>query len=404
MKRIVLLVGGVETLAYFSIQMGNEWKRMGYKVFYFDLEDEMNSAKKLRKFVKPGETVLVTFNFEGLEKEAGVYREGIGYVWDEYAVPCYNIAVDHPYYYHERLSDLPKKYYHISIDRLHEEYFKHFYPEFTHRGFLPLAGSSLQPVAHLSEGIVQPVEKKYNVIMTGNFTPTSFCEPYIHWINDEYAAFYQGIINDIIAHPWRTVEETALEHCEREMGENTYKDLRMALHRMIFIDIYVRNYWRGEAVKVLTDAGIQVDVFGKGWDELPCAHPENMIMHPQTTSEECLKAIAASKISLNVMPWFKDGAHDRVFNSILNGTVSVTDTSKYLCEELKEGQGVCYYDLAQMEKLPELVRNLLADDARREEIVKAGIPVVEEKHTWIRRAHQLMEWIEVDAGRAGRKD
>ena len=61
MKRIVLLVGGVETLAYFSIQMGNEWKRMGYKVFYFDLEDERNSAKKLRRFIKPGETVLVTF-------------------------------------------------------------------------------------------------------------------------------------------------------------------------------------------------------------------------------------------------------------------------------------------------------------------------------------------------------
>ena len=80
MKRIVLLVGGVETLAYFSIQMGNEWKRMGYNVFYFDLEDEMNSAKKLRRFIKQGETVLVTFNFEGLEKKAGVYREGIGYV------------------------------------------------------------------------------------------------------------------------------------------------------------------------------------------------------------------------------------------------------------------------------------------------------------------------------------
>lgn len=240
--------------------------------------------------------------------------------------------------------------------------------------------------------------------MTGNFTPTSFCEPYIHWINDEYAAFYQGIIDDVIAHPHRTVEEVALEHCEREMGENTYKDLRMALHRMIFIDIYVRNYWRREAVKVLVDAGIQVDVFGKGWDELTCEHPENMILHPQTTSEECLKAIAASKISLNVMPWFKDGAHDRVFNSILNGTVSVTDTSKYLCGELKEGQGVCYYDLAQIDKLPELVRKLLADDARREEIVRAGIPVVEEKHTWIRRAHQLLEWIEEDARGTDRKD
>ncbi|MFR5456825.1 MAG: hypothetical protein ACLTH6_03695 [Dorea longicatena] len=37
-----------------------------------------------------------------------------------------------------RLADLPEKYYHISIDRLHEAYFKQFYPEFTHRGFLPL--------------------------------------------------------------------------------------------------------------------------------------------------------------------------------------------------------------------------------------------------------------------------
>ena len=90
--------------------------------------------------------------------------------------------------------------------------------------------------------------------------------------------------------------------------------------------------------------------------------------------------------------------------SILNGTVSVTDTSKYLCGELKEGQGVCYYDLAHMEKLPELMRDLLADDARREEIVRAGIPVVEEKHTWIRRAHQLLEWIEEDERGTDRKD
>ena len=99
-------------------------------------------------------------------------------VWDEYAVPCYNIAVDHPYYYHERLADLPKKYYHISIDRLHEAYFKHFYPEFMHRGFLPLAGSRLEELCKLNTGkeegkqsveypaerIRKPVEKKYNGI------------------------------------------------------------------------------------------------------------------------------------------------------------------------------------------------------------------------------------------------
>lgn len=388
MKRIIMFVGGVETLAYFSIQMGNEFVRMGYSVFYFDLEDEFYSAKKLRKFIKPNETVLITFNFEGLEKEAGVYKEGIGYVWDEYKIPCYNIAVDHPYYYHERLLDLPKKYFHISIDKFHEQYFKRFYPEFTHRGFLPLAGSTLEQFqTH------EFPKKTRNVVLTGNFTPTSFCEPYIHWINEEYAAFYQGIIDELLAKPNQTMEETALKHCEREMGENTDKDLRMALHRMIFIDIYVRNYWRGEAVRVLTDAGIKVDVFGKGWEQLDCNHKENLILHPQTTSAECLRAIAEAKISLNVMPWFKDGTHDRVFNSILNGTICVTDKSKYLCEQLKEGQGVCYYDLEQIQKLPDIVYNLLEKESLRNEIWKHGMSAVEHTHTWVQRAQQLLQWI-----------
>lgn len=81
MKRIVMVVGGVETLEYFSYQMGKTFSEHGYLVFYYDLKNEMTSAKKLRKFIRTKETVLVTFNFEGLEKEPGVYREGIGYIW-----------------------------------------------------------------------------------------------------------------------------------------------------------------------------------------------------------------------------------------------------------------------------------------------------------------------------------
>ena len=116
MKRIVMVIGGVETLEYFSYQMGKTFVEMGYQVFYYDLKNEVQSARTLRKFIRVGETALVTFNFEGLEKEPGVYRQGIGYIWDEYKIPCYNIAADHPYYYHERLCDLPKDYHHISID------------------------------------------------------------------------------------------------------------------------------------------------------------------------------------------------------------------------------------------------------------------------------------------------
>ena len=386
MKRIVMVVGGVETLEYFSYQMGKTFAEAGYLVFYYDLKDEVTSAKRLRKFVRTGETVLVTFNFEGLEKEPGVYREGIGYVWDEYRIPCYNIAADHPYYYHDRLADLPKEYHHISIDKFQEQYFKEFYPEFHHLGFLPLAGTELPE---------QGENDRYmDVIMTGNYTPPAFCEKHIHWINEEYAAFYQGIIDDLIENPNQTVEAAELAACEREMGHTPYDEIRIAMHRMIFIDLYVRNYWRGEAVKVLVDAGIVVDVFGKGWEELECVYPENLHIHPQTTSLACLQHIQHAKVSLNVMPWFKDGAHDRVFNSILNGAVCVSDKSKYLCEELQEGEGVCYYDLKNIVELPHIVQDLLQNENKMQDIVSKGVGKVREQHTWDARAKQIISWIE----------
>lgn len=404
-KRIVMMEGGVETLSYFSHQMAGEFQKLGYAVFFYDLKQEESSAGKLRKFIRPRETVLVTFNFQGLEKEAGVYREGIGYLWDTYHIPCYNIAADHPYFYDDRLKDLPEKYRHISIDRRQKAYFEEFYPEYVSRGFLPLAGTGLRQGEDEAktgkagaQGDAEQAAPCYDVILTGNYTKLSFFEPYINWINEEYAAFYRGIIDDLLEHPACTVEEVALAHCEQEMGKEPNDQLRIALHKMIFIDLYVRNYWRGKAVRTLVNAGIPVHVVGKGWEELEdVRHPECLKLHPQTDSVTCLEMLADAKMSLNVMPWFKDGAHDRVFNSILNGAVCVTDPSCYLEEELHEGEGVCYVALQDMDALPEKVKDLLQNDSGRNEIVRRGRAIVEQKHTWAQRAKTLAAWIAEDA-------
>ena len=418
-KRIVMMEGGVETLSYFSHQMAQEFQMLGYAVFFYDLKQEESSAGKLRKFIRPRETVLVTFNFQGLEKEAGVYHEGIGYLWDTYHIPCYNIAADHPYFYDDRLKDLPEKYRHISIDRRQKAYFEEFYPEYVSRGFLPLAGTGLRQAEEEGEaeqgearaqgaavetgeagaqGAAEQAAPCYDVILTGNYTKLSFFEPYINWINEEYAAFYRGIIDDLLEHPACTVEEVALAHCEREMGKEPNDQLRIALHKMIFIDLYVRNYWRGKAVRTLVNAGIPVHVVGKGWEELEdVRQPECLKLHPQTDSVTCLGMLADAKVSLNVMPWFKDGAHDRVFNSILNGAVCVPAPSRYLEEELHEGEGVCYVALQDMDALPEKVKDLLQDDSGRNEIVRRGRAIVEQKHTWAERAKTLAEWIKEDA-------
>lgn len=391
MKRIVLFQGGVETLDFFSIEMGKTLKELGYAVFFYDLKNEAYSSRKLRKFIKPGVTVMITFNFEGLDQEPGVYKEGEGYLWDAYRIPCFNIAADHPYYYHEKLQNLPAQYFHISIDRCHQSYFKAYYPEYREAGFLPLAGTIAgQPER---EGLLSE-DRPFDVILTGNYTPPSFCETYIHGINEEYAAFYQGIIDELLEHPKQTVEETALLHCQRELGSVDPKDLRQVFNRMVFIDLYVRNYWRGSVVRTLVDSGLSVDVVGKGWEELSCLHPENLRIHPQTDSASCLAMLARAKLSVNVMPWFKDGAHDRVFNSILNGAVCLTDQSGYLCDELEDGEGVRYYDLKDLTALPEMALELLGNEKKRKAFWERGMEKVREKHLWKHRASQLAVWIE----------
>ena len=406
MKRIVIVVGGVETLEYFAYQRGKTFESEGHSVFYYNLKEVKENNRRLKKFNRYGETVLLTFNFEGLSQEDDIYKRGKGYIWEEYQIPCYNIAVDHPYYYHKRLIDLPKEYYHISIDRNHEAYFKEFYPEYNHLGFLPLAGTKIiiddenQNDENQNEEGQQSIITEHrvmDVIMTGNYTPLSFSEPHIHRINDEYAAFYEGIIGELIREPHKTLEEVAIAHCMAEMVDVSKESLRLVLHNMLFIDLYIRSYWRGKVVGTLVEAGIHVDVFGKGWDKLPC-DPEKMEeylhIHPMITSYECLRQIKRAKVSLNVMPWFKDGAHDRVFNSILNETVCVTDESKYLCEELSDGDGIRYYKLDKLEQLPELVRELLDSSEKRKQVIAGGMKQVSLYHTWEARAMQLIEWFE----------
>ena len=68
-------------------------------------------------------------------------------------------------------------------------------------------------------------------------------------------------------------------------------------------------------------------------------------MHGGDNSQKCHDMLSQSKISLNVMPWFKNGIHDRIFNSCLNGAVSLSDSSIYIDELFTDRQNIILYDL-----------------------------------------------------------
>ena len=398
-SRIVLMTGGVETLTYFSKELGKTFEEKGYRVFYYDLKETEVCFSRLKRFLKPGETVLVTFNHIGLCQEELLYHPQYGYIWEQFQIPVYNIVVDHPLYYHNHLSNPVKQYHYIGIDRQHIRYVENYYPKVKICGFLPLAGMELsEKSAGMKDHGKTPEEKVEKrdipVLFTGNYQVPEKFNQYIERVDEEYTRFYHKIIDEILMQSEETLEEVARKFCIQEMGEISDAEFAEVLAHMNFLDLYVRNTRRGNVIRTLIDAGISVEVVGDGWEKLKCSHPELLKIHSQADTQTCLELMQRAQVSLNVMPEFKDGAHDRVFSSILNGAVSVSDESIYLREILPEGMGICYYDRNCLEKLPELVRELLELGDKRNEIVRKGYEKVSAGHTWKNRAEQLISWIE----------
>ena len=382
-KKLILYTGGIETLMYFSLRLGEAFEKLGYEIFYYDLRDEAGCIKKLKRFIRPGETVSVGFNFNGCSGEDHLYDKNDKHLFDELGVPMVNIVVDHPFYYHKFLPYLPHDYMQISIDKEHEDYIKRFFPEIKRGPFLPLAGSTICEEGKLLGWDERPVD----VIFTGNYNPPEKHEPLIKRNGPEYEKFYRDLLDDIITNTDLTmscaIEKHIKESFPDEVNEESLKD---TFPYMIMIDLYIRHYFRAEAVKALVDGGVKVDVYGAGWECLSVKHPENLIIHPATDSLTCLKKTCEAKVSLNVMPWFKHGAHDRVFSSMLNGAVCVTDKSSYLTSELAGDKEVIFYDLAKLHELPDKVNDILSDREKWHAVQTDAYKKAIASHTWEQRA------------------
>ena len=100
-RKLILFTHGIETLWFFSLQLGQAFEKLGYEIFYFDQTKEYDSFLKLLEFAEPGETAAVSFNFDGCSGEEYMYDKNEVHLFDFREIPLINIVVDHPFYYHK---------------------------------------------------------------------------------------------------------------------------------------------------------------------------------------------------------------------------------------------------------------------------------------------------------------
>ena len=448
--KIILYKGDIETTSYFLTQMGKEFRQQGIEVleYQFDIakgkNGELQEVGELLRFAASGQTLMLSFNYAGVFgediltvgntdvlrvlKEQGNPAEGVDedmLLVDFLSLPYYNIVVDHPYHYHLHLKHRPKDYHQIDIDRNHIRYMQRYFPEIDVLPFLPSGGTELEREydSPPQEGNAQSegypgrpmLDRPYDVVLTGTYIPPESFYVFMDRHGEEYGAFYRKMLKDALDEPDRLLEDIVRGRLLEEIPEATEDELRETLGHIQFLDYYIRFFVRGEVLRTLVDSGIRVYAFGGGWENFECersdcfffetedgrllslqeAGKEIGVMSRYLSSKECLQKIRQSKISLNVMPWFRDGAHDRIFNSMLNGAVALTDSSIYLRQILTDGENVIFYDLQRLEELPDRVKTLLEDPERLERIAANAYTCAKEDHTWQHRAAALLETLKI---------
>lgn len=392
-KRIILLQGAVETLEFFSRQMARTFAEKGIEVFFWDLKAPLGSREQFERLSDYADTVLITFNFIGLSGESQFSCGEGRTVWDACGIPCVCIMVDHPMYYYDQLCTKHENWTLCCVDRDHCRFVERFYPFYGNVHFVPLAGTGcLECGEHPGrQGGVPEGERKIDLLFAGNYVALTDLLPRIAGMDAESRAYYFAIADELIAQPGRKLEDVILEHLRRDFPEADEAEFLPVMHSMVFIDLYVRSFFRREIVCSLAEAGLKVAVIGKDWEKSECKRPQNLIRLGQMDSRGCLLQMQRARLSLNLMPWFKNGAHDRIFNAMLQGCAVVTDSSAYLDELLTDGKHAFLFSLEQRSRLPDDIRLLLADSDRLAEVAKNGHRLAADAHTWKHRAQLLLD-------------
>lgn len=378
--KFIFIIGKVETLSFFSMAIKKELEKKGFPCFVFNFDEEFESYMKLTWFAD-AHTVLITFNFIGLSGEE-VFQEPDGTnFFDKRGIACVNYLVDHPAYYPKQFQNLPKRYMQLCVDREHVRFTNTYYPKVRYPAFLPLAGSR-------AKEMVPYKKRQQEIVFAGNYTPPETFLPFQNRLGKEENAFYQEMIDYFVENPDTGLTEGISRFFCRDFPDIKKQELRDGIINTMFVDLYIRFYFRGAVIKQLAEHGFPVHLYGSGWDKLNTKRKDNLILHGPADTEGCLRAMSRARISLNVMPWFKEGAHDRVYSGMLSGSVVLSDESRYMNETISKE--ACFYNLGNMESLPGIADEILSKEEKSAEIAEMGEAFATEKHTWKNRTDVLV--------------
>lgn len=385
-RRYIFFKGLIDTLDLYTDEFAKIVAKQGADRLIIDARKIESEIIRLKEYLISGETAVISLNNIGLHLE---FEDGKN-IWDQYQIPFYNIMMDHPFHYKAALDHAPEQMVLLCMDRNHVKYVKRFFPNVKRAIFFPHAGIELWKgdTVYPENGRYVPMEdRKIDVLYAGGLSRYA-AEGLIPDLGSirEFDAFalVKNALEILIQNPYLTTED-AIEQC---LGEINVKVNDQKLGEIItelrFLDALAVSFYREQAVRILAESGVTVTVFGSGWDR--CEWESSNVIYAGVTSPvQILELMNQSKIVLNTMTWFKQGAHDRIFNGMIAGAAVVSDCSKYVEEIFTNKKQLRLFTLDGMKELPGMVKALLEHPRVAQDLADCGYEETRCRHMWTNR-------------------
>lgn len=293
---------------------------------------------------------------------------------------------DHPMHHSLRLANADHNVVVICCDRDHAKYLKKYYPNIGHVDFVPLSGSYL-------ENIVPYEERSIDLLFTGSYSDANVIYSSLKNLPDVFFQVANKMIDIMTQEPGFTMEHT-LDMVLNSYGfDRTDQEFNLILTQLCDVDKYMRVFYRDKLIKAIIENDIQIAVHGNGWDGFQSKYKDNLILK-EGFGPEALKSLANTRISLNIMPWFRSGFQERIASAMLCGAVALTDSSAYIDENFTDDKNIKLYSLKELDRVPGIIKSLLNNPVKAGEIAKYGYLEAKEKHTWHHRMKDAINIIE----------
>ena len=419
-KHIIILKKGnvcYGSTSYFAERINEELKKTGISSEIVDINSKEDAERFAQKYERIKEvTDIIDFNTDifsyifsqnyydnynaeddvaGTECAGGsVKYDRENYIFDikndssggDY-VKLWHIILDHPLYHNSVLKQPLKNMRVVCLDETHAEYIRKYYSHIKEVIVMPLP-------ADTAKNLVPYNERSRNVLFTGTYTSsedivalamrsggdsveiknfqTMHKEPAQEFINS--MQIFNKMAGYLLENPCETIEKAYTFALGDITDETALKETAAAfadgLELNFLADMFIRAVIREELLMEMLRNGIDVDIFGHGWEKFveKCGNVEKsegrfkgkINICGEVDYRQLPELYADTKIALNVLPWFKAGQHDRIALAMCNGCVCVTDESIYLEKKFVDGENIFMYSLEDMTGAAMLVRDLLA--------------------------------------------